>query len=176
MNWQAISTIAESVGAIAVVASLVFVGYQLIQNTEAVKTSNAQAHVETYFDIVSHLTGTRELGKLWTTGLFEPEELDEIDRARFIGILSGLFRYYETSYFQFRSGKLEKELWDTLELQMSSVASTPGFALWWSIREEWHSEEIKSFVNNMMEDDEYQLTYSVQMPSIPLNKPPDSDA
>ena len=135
MSWEAISTIAESIGAIAVVASLLFVGWQLIQNTEAVKTSNAQSRVEMYFNIVSHISGTRDVAKIYHQGLFYPDDLDDLDHVRFVGLLSGLFRYYETSYIQFRNGKLEPEFWDTLEIQLASVAATPGFEKWWSLRE-----------------------------------------
>jgi hypothetical protein len=39
VEWEVIGAVGEIVGAAAVVASLIFVGWQLLQNTDALRTS-----------------------------------------------------------------------------------------------------------------------------------------
>ena len=39
MNWEAIATVAEVIGAIGVVASLLYVGVQIRQNSETTKAA-----------------------------------------------------------------------------------------------------------------------------------------
>jgi hypothetical protein len=49
MNWQAVGAIGEIVGALAVVASLVFVGFQLLQNARAARLATTN-EVLTHFE------------------------------------------------------------------------------------------------------------------------------
>ncbi|MFP6780387.1 MAG: hypothetical protein VCB59_01710 [Gammaproteobacteria bacterium] len=47
MSWEAISGIAETVGAFGVIVSLIYVGVQIRQNTIASRVSNYQQWVDT---------------------------------------------------------------------------------------------------------------------------------
>jgi hypothetical protein len=46
MNWEAVGSIAELVGAIAIVTSLVFVGLQLRRNTTALRLSSTNTVIK----------------------------------------------------------------------------------------------------------------------------------
>ena len=48
MNWDAISTIAEVVSAIAVVVSLIYLAIQLRSNTRALRASGPDADIEDF--------------------------------------------------------------------------------------------------------------------------------
>ena len=143
MNWDAIGAIGEIVGAFAVVVSLLFVGWQLYQNTDALKTSTSQSHLDSFFAIASTVFKDPEFAELYNKGLFEPETLSDVDRIRFYGFCTSTFRYYETSYIQFRKGKLDAELWDTLETQLASISSTRGVQQWWKTRANWFSKDFQ---------------------------------
>ena len=159
MNWEAISAVSEIVGAIAVVASLIFVGWQLLQNTEAIKTSTSQSHVDSFMNIAVTVSEGREFANLYRTGIYNPEDLDDVDRVRFIAFMSGIFRYYEASYIQYKKGNLDKELWESLEIQLSEIASTRGFEFWWAVREKWHSPDFRNLVNERNKLEQRPISY-----------------
>ena len=95
----------------------------------------------------SRITESRDFASMYYTGLFEPEELDQIDWVRFRTFVTSAFRYYETSYIQYRNGDLDDELWETLAHQLSAATETPGFRKWWKDRENWYSQDFRDLVN-----------------------------
>ena len=48
MNWEAIGAIGEIMAAAGVIGSLVFVGWQMLQNTNALHTATSHSHMEIY--------------------------------------------------------------------------------------------------------------------------------
>ena len=153
MNWEAIAAIGEIVGAIAVVGSLVFVGWQMAQNTDALRTSTSQSHAELYMSISTRISESREMATLYITGLSDLTELDEADRVRFIAFVSSTFRFYETSFVQHRKGKLDEELWFVLERQIKDLVTAEGIRSWWAIRRHWHSAEFRALIESLITSD-----------------------
>ena len=159
MNWEAASAIGEIVGAAGVVGSLVFVGWQLLQNTDALRTSTSQSHMEVYSSLSLHIVESRETATLYLRGLADLSSLDEVDRVRFIALMSAIFRYYETSYVQHTRGKLDQELWEDLEKQLRDMTAAPGIRSWWKIRRHWHSADFTSLIDSLIASDGGQPLY-----------------
>lgn len=150
LNWEAIGAVGEIVGAAAVVGSLAFVGWQLLQNTDAIRTSTSQSHVEMYLQFVRSITDQPDVARIWMTGIESGmAEFDDIERVQFISFLSGLFRYYEVSFIQHSKGKLDLELWQNVETQLTKLVVSAGFHEWWLLRREWHSERFQSFIEQL---------------------------
>ena len=53
MNWDAIAVFAESLAALGVIISLVYVGYQVSETKKAVKASVAQARTELGIQLIT---------------------------------------------------------------------------------------------------------------------------
>ena len=151
MNWEAIAAIGELIGAVAVVASLVFVGWQLLQNTEALRTSTSQSHGELYVSIANKMAGDRDLATLYLAGLADISSLDPPDRIRVMGFISSLFRYYEMSFVHHQKGKLDEELWTSIAHQLEDMAMSPGVHSWWKLRQHWHSRAFPGFFDSLIE-------------------------
>lgn len=150
MNWEAIGAIGEIVAAAAVVASLVFIGWQLLQNTDALRTSTSQSHVELYSSLATRISESREIATIYLAGMSDLSDLDDVDRVRFISFMSAIFRFYETSYVQHSRGKLDPELWDNIEKQLRDMVAAPGVRSWWEMRKHWHSAQFSSLVDTLI--------------------------
>ena len=61
MTLEQASLIAQIVSAIAVIASLVFVGIQLNRATSAIRATSSQAHSSMYTDLVQSIIAIRIL-------------------------------------------------------------------------------------------------------------------
>ena len=68
MNWEAISAVSEVVGAVAVVASLVFVGVQLRSNTKALKLTFTDSSVHQFKESVIRLAESEQLSAILLRG------------------------------------------------------------------------------------------------------------
>lgn len=155
MNWEAIGAVGEIIGALAVVSSLIFVGWQLRQNTLAIKTSTSQTHIEGYNSIAVNVLHNKEVAHLWRTGLDQGlTSLDDDDKVRFISLLSALYRYYDASYLQYLQKSLEPDLWNSIEQQVKQVSRTTGFSDWWATRSHWHSERFRTLVHDAMQSND----------------------
>ena len=84
MNWDAISAIAEISGAVVVVASLVYVGRQIGQNTAMMRISAASETMERDYDLVLPLIESHEFTEIWLKGDHRLDELSEADRQRLL--------------------------------------------------------------------------------------------
>jgi hypothetical protein len=84
MNLQDWSNVAQVIGALAVVISLVYVGFQVKRNTNAVRSATSQAVHNNYADWYMSMVGDAELNRIAIKGLKDYSLLDEIEKARFI--------------------------------------------------------------------------------------------
>ena len=159
MNWEAVGAIGEIVGAAGVIGSLVFVGWQLLQNTHALRTATSHSHMEIYSSLSVHIAENRQLATLYLSGLADLSSLDDVDRVRFISFMSSAFRFYETSYVQHSKGNLDDELWEDIEAQLRDMTTAPGVRSWWEMRRHWHSARFRSLVESLIASDGGQPLY-----------------
>jgi hypothetical protein len=143
MSLEQWSYLAQIIGAIAVVASLVFVGVQLRQNTKAILTQTSQTHSALYHSIIAGLSENGEVARIWRVGLADMDSLAPDERVRFMAFVSTLFRYYEASHVQSLRGLLDAEHWRTIEQQVTDLAAQPGIQAWWQLRQHWHSDAFR---------------------------------
>ena len=159
MNWEAIGAIGEIMAAAGVIGSLIFVGWQMLQNTNALHTATSHSHMEIYTSLSMSIAENRELATLWSSGLADFSSLDDVDRVRFLSVASSVFQYYETSYVQHSKGNLDDELWNNIEKQLRDMTATPGVVSWWELRRHWYSVRFSSLVESLIASDSGQPLY-----------------
>jgi hypothetical protein len=84
MTLQDWSNLAQVIGALAVVISLFYVGFQIKGNTSAVRSATAQAVHDNYADWYMNLMGDADLNRIAIKGLKDYSSLDETEKAQFI--------------------------------------------------------------------------------------------
>jgi hypothetical protein len=146
MNWDAVGALAELVGAVGVVASLVFVGLQVRQNTRSMRASTYDSLVRSNGDWISALIQDPSLASAFETAVTRWSDVDVKDRPRVMYLLTQLFRHWENSFFQRRQGTLEPSLWATWEGIILSYFHQPGIQEWWKVRRHAYSAEFRAFL------------------------------
>jgi hypothetical protein len=149
MSLEQISLIAQIASAVAVIASLIFVGWQVKQATQAVRNSSSQAHSANYTEIVKCLIGNGDFARIWLCALLDPDAPSDVDWVRFVGYASTLFRFYESSRVQWLHGQLDEEHWQTIERQVRTLTTQPGIQAWWRLRGHWHSESFRAWFESL---------------------------
>jgi len=149
MNWEAIATVAEVIGAIGVVASLLYVGIQIRQNSETTKAATIAQVLDQSASVSLIMAADKAVASVFARGLEEPSSLEKDERAQFRQIMFALFRRYENSEYQFHQGLLPPENWQALKANMASVVGTPGFQWWWERAQPGISPRIQALVSDM---------------------------
>ena len=150
MTLEQISFVAQIASAIAVIASLIFVGIQLRRATLAIRASSSQAHSSLYTDLVQSIIDNADFAAAWSVGLTNPKALSEADWVRFVAYASALFRLYESSRVQWLDGSLDKEHWHTIERQAADFGHLPGLQRAWNLRSHWYSQEFRAWFEGLM--------------------------
>ena len=149
MTLEQASLIAQIVSAVAVIASLIFVGIQLRRATSAIRATSSQAHSGLYTDLVQSIIDNADFARLWSVGLTDPKALGEEDWVRFVAYASALFRLYESSRVQWLNGRLDEEHWHTIERQAADFGHLPGLQLAWNLRGHWFSPEFRAWFDGL---------------------------
>jgi len=153
MSLEQASFFAQIVSALAIVASLIFVGMQLRQATQAVRNSSSQAHSSIYTQIVTTLIEHGDFAGIWHRTITDPASASDVEWVRFVAYCSSLFRFYESSRVQWLHGLLDEEHWQTIEGQVRTLATQPGIQAWWRLRGHWHSASFREWFEAMPSTD-----------------------
>jgi hypothetical protein len=156
MNWEAIGTVAEVVGAVAVVVSLVYLAAQIRQNTRQVEEQGrAQrfAALGVLFDnwrnFRTNIISDRKLANIWRCGNEDPSQLDEDDRVIFDFLMVDLIWGFAANWMMGVDEGLGSYLRDDIADNLLVYAS-PGFRVWWQTNP--HREEYPRDFTIFVED------------------------
>ena len=129
------STARQVISAVAVVASLVFVGLEIRQNTAAQRSQTRQAIADASKDQMLRLAEDAQLARAWQGYLFperfaSPPALTVLDTVRVEQAILAFMRHQENVYLQYREGVFDESILDTYGF-VGGAWDTPQFAVFW---------------------------------------------
>lgn len=133
---------AEIVGVIGVVASLVFVGIEVRQNTQAVRGATYQSLAESSMGLLFYMADHPELSAqldAWGRG----EELPAEESARVEAVVLAYLRHLENAYYQMEEGTLKPELLENWA--GNPTLSVPHFRDFWNQRRGAFSDGFRRY-------------------------------
>jgi len=130
VNWDAVGAIGSLAGAAGVIASLIYLAWQVRQNTKASRLSAIQTANENSARLSEMLSTRPDVSELFWTGLSEPDTLSTPDRRRFITVLNAFMRREAAAYYLHREGALPDDLWATRLAVYSGILNQPGMKLY----------------------------------------------
>ena len=106
MNWDAISAVAESVGALGVIITLVYLAAQIRSNTKAVRSATYDSFVAQFRDWNAPLRADPELSALFAVQIEDIDSLDEAGRQHATHVFFDFMKLAENLHYQYRMGML----------------------------------------------------------------------
>jgi hypothetical protein len=131
MDWGAVEAIAEVVGLLLVVISLLFVGFQLKQNTQQLRQDNLLKSIRGTLDTNWSYHRDPETFRVMRHGCKDFEALSPKDQALFHSIAMDLSFYLELVIRMSQAGLIDEEAWRINERFFLGLLATPGGAKWW---------------------------------------------
>lgn len=130
MNWDAIGATAEVVGAIGVLASLLYLGIQIRHNSSSVDSSTEDGVVSGFNEINLIIAADPVLASLFTKGLENPSELSDEEATQFSFLFSSYINQYGRLCILYLKGSFPEDRWETYARELAYLISTPGGAEW----------------------------------------------
>jgi len=106
MNLQDLASVAEIVGGVAVVISLIYVGLQVNSSTSAIRsaaTSEATTAVQSWY---LEMGSNRQASDIWFNALTSPEPLPARDEFQFMMSMHASLLGMQNSYLLSKEGTL----------------------------------------------------------------------
>ena len=131
MNWDAIGAIAEIAGVFVVVASLVYVGIQIRQNTAQLRQDNLHKTVRGVLDTNWYFHRDNAAFEVFRQGCNSFEELSPKDKAHFHSIVVDLSFNNDLIFRLHQAGLIDSAALEITERFFLAVLTTPGGNQWW---------------------------------------------
>jgi hypothetical protein len=156
MSYDLLSALAQVIGTIGVIVSLLFVGLQIRQNTGALQRTEHNSTMSQWTVIRMAIAGDRGIAELMTGGLHGERELDAADQLRLEHMLAeyawASFHIWDrTQRGVFPKGTFEA----TAGPLLASVLRTPRGSAW------WHRAKLAGFIPAYVADVDAVLAGSV---------------
>ena len=130
MNWDAIGAVAEVLGVIAVVVSLIYVGFQVRQNTMQLRQDNLREIVRGTLDTNWYFHRDDLAFDVFRRGVKSFDDLKPKDKAHFHSIIVDLSFYFEIVRNMHYAGLVDKSAVDTNLRFLGGILVTPGGSQW----------------------------------------------
>ncbi len=150
MNWEAIGAVGELLGAMGVIASLLYLARQMRSGAAGARRAAAQAvftKITTVFETIAPNPQLADVFLRGTTGLsaLSPEEA-----VQFSSVMFNIARPYEELCHYKRVGAVEDWVWESVELLALPLLTTPGGLEWWAKRRSWFTSAFQAHVDSAL--------------------------
>ena len=163
INWEAIGAIGEIAGAIAVVATLVYLAIQIRQNTTTARASATREIHDSLIAAHRPIYSSTEVARVVRVGSFEPDSLSPDERMQFLTAIYNLFSAFEIYHSQHRAGLIDEEIFSRVSMGIRNHISTPGVQDWWSrYKPDFSADFVERVERELANAKEQSTQYSKQ--------------
>ena len=162
MSLQDFASLAEIIGAIAVVITLAYLAVQIKQNSRAIRSSNETTiHINTQ-NLAEPLMMDRELGNIILRALSD-EELPPAERLAAYAWFYQMLSSGELAHQAYVRGELDQEYWEATINFFRSYWQSPGFKRYWSNRKGAFTPKFRAAVEEWVADVAVGVTPAVKL-------------
>ncbi len=140
MDIRELGAIGELVGGVAVIASLIYVGFQVRQNT---KMEGVAAHRAMLAEAIRYHQAVTQIPEIVQTGLSGFADLSHRDQLVFAGFMQPFLTFYESVIDLYRKGVLDGTAHLSYRNFTLALILTPGGAQWWEASKDIFDPRIR---------------------------------
>lgn len=143
---------AEIISSIAVVISLLYVGYEIRQNSEQVRVANRQSIASRVEQLTLAVANNPDI-----TGTLENEDPENLTqyRSRQLGNFNGaFFRNIEEAYLMYLEGQLSEEYWLTRVPHALVRMNDQATQNWWQGQKMSFTPRFREWLENELTQDQ----------------------
>jgi hypothetical protein len=148
MNWDAVAGVAELLGAIGVIASVLYLAVQVRSSIVATKAAAGDAAIRAFREVLRPIVSDQGMTKLFEDIFADFEALEGIRRQQAFHLMFQVVKALESIHYHYYRGLLDSGAWAGWESVMLDYFNTPGFHTYWSIRKGIYSEEFQAWVSS----------------------------
>jgi len=151
MSWDAIGAIGEVGGAIAVVATLVYLSRQMRDQSNALRTNIRDSAFHQLQEWNYQVMADPSLAGAFQRGAREADwsQFEEDERWRLLHVMYSFFKLFENIYLHSLEGSVSPEVWERNQAIFVAYATEPGCQLYFDRRRPTFDPRFQEFVDAM---------------------------
>ena len=154
MNWEAIGAVGEVVGAVGVIATLIYLAAQIRQNSAVVRSATRQAISTQQAEFGMRVASSSDLRAAVARWLeMQPSPSSPEDALRDEFFLRSALRMFENQYHQNKDGTFEDTMWFGYLENMRRIFAQPRFRGWWRESRALYGTDFADFVDTFLPTD-----------------------
>ncbi len=147
MDLNQLANVGEFIGGVAVIVSLLFVGFEIRQTNATLKSTTSYEALKNFNGLNEVFIADASLSSLVYRLECGEENLDADEKARLHYCLRTAFQHMAAQQFLHRRGLLEDSLWERYITFARAITSTGYGAEWWaadSVRAPYPPEFVRT--------------------------------
>lgn len=148
MNWAAIGAVGEILGAIAVVATLIYLAKQIRQNSQAVEVAALRDTTDQWNQWSEVLATSSDLADIVIKGHKSYRQLPAAEAERYGAYVQMFFDSTESYRALVLEHRVQKNL-DVLEKIVGRRIALTGFSEWWADNHTDYDAQFVDWVNSI---------------------------
>jgi hypothetical protein len=150
MSLEQLGLIANIVGAIAIVITLVYLAIQIKDNARSSRSAAVTDATTAMQAFYQELGSNPATSKLFLDAVTNPDALSKQDQFQFVMLMHSCFLGFQRSFFLAREGTLDVALRDSIGTAMQAVNRSPGMHLYWRQRKAYFQPEFVEWVEGLL--------------------------
>ena len=150
MHWEALSSTAEIVGAIAVVVSIIYLARQVNHSNKTAEAATTLEVSRLLAEWHGRLNQTPELAYILIKGTENTADFSEHEKARFLATIAELFILLEGLHRQHLLGFVTDDAWKPFERGIARLLSGPAVKTWWQSKISFNGEEFRDYADGLL--------------------------
>jgi hypothetical protein len=150
----------EMVSAIAVVISLIYLAFQIRQNTSQIDQNTEAARATAFDSSIAHTMVARQaifenegVARIYNEGSIDPDSLSDQDRLRYRLIVHNVLWSIWNLQSQAQVGGLMAETWEAQLMILKRMMSSKGVRWFWSNYRGEFGESFQAEVTKILRDE-----------------------
>lgn len=127
---QALGSLGEFVGALAVVISLIYLARQMIQNTTSVRAASFNSMVQNSIRLLEHAFRDSEFAAFLHRAESDPNTLTDAEKVRWDAYMTAVYRHFGNLVYQYRVGALDQQMWESYQRTLEEHLRVPSWGDW----------------------------------------------
>ena len=152
MNWGMIAAIAEIIGTIAIVVSLLYVAQQMKEARHQRQIESYQAVLDEVDDFSKLMAQDHASADIWWRASKGLENLTDAERVRYFAMLFVLFRSWEKAFHHRIEGKSPDWGVESVTKTIADFTMSRGVQEYWALRKRWYAADFQQWVDNKIKE------------------------
>ena len=153
MNWEALGAIAEILGSVGVILTLIYLAVQIRQSAKESHANSVHLLNLQIATIGDRLSNDAEMADIWVRGSESMASLLPAEKVRYGAALAQIFIASSTQYYLYSRKLVPGEMYDYVIAQLRDTLARPAVREWWGQNQHMYDPAFRAHVNDLIDAD-----------------------